>query len=408
MVGLTKGDPLPYSAGQMASTHIPVEAGGVFTYAVALNDVDGATQAWIQALPLGEYDHPVHGKIKLTPDRIARFADNVKNKVRGQDLDIDYDHKALTKEASGWVKDAEARPDGLWLAVEWTKEAAEKIKSKAYRYFSPEFTDTWKHPKGGQVFKDVMFGGALTNRPFLKDILPINLSELEEMNLDPTLEQLRVLFGLPADATAEQIQAKATELHAAATTATPVPTPVATQPNGDPVTDPAGSAPPHVPGTPAAGAATAIPVAASEPDAATVALTERLALVETALRLSETQLRLSELNTGKSVAFSPIVLDEAKTILTTAPKPVADQMLTWMGKVLDKGIVQLNEQGASNTERTPEGDADAIKQFNDEVNKLTSGDKPMEYVDAVMTVSANDPGLYKQYRNAIYLTEGAK
>ena len=133
---------------------------------------------WIQAMPLGEYEHPLHGKIEITPERIQRFAANVKAQVRGTDLDIDYDHKAKTDEAAGWVKDAEARPDGLWLAVEWTKDALTKIKNKAYRYFSPEFVDSWTHPKTKQKYNDVLFGGGLTNRPFLKDILPINMSDV--------------------------------------------------------------------------------------------------------------------------------------------------------------------------------------------------------------------------------------
>src|SRR5690606_11266953 len=44
-----------------------------------------------------------------------------------------------------------------------------------------EFVDTGKHPKTGEVHHDVLFGGGLTKRPFLKDILPINLSDLTDI-----------------------------------------------------------------------------------------------------------------------------------------------------------------------------------------------------------------------------------
>src|SRR4028119_1301519 len=91
---------------------------------------------WLQAMTLGEYQHPLHGKIQLTPERIQRFAANVKDRVRDTELDIDYDHKEKTTEAAGWVKDADARSDGLWILVEWTSDALSKIKQKAYRYFS--------------------------------------------------------------------------------------------------------------------------------------------------------------------------------------------------------------------------------------------------------------------------------
>jgi hypothetical protein len=71
------------------------------------DDESGA--AWIQALPLGTYDHPLYGTIDVTPGRVARFASNVNNKVRGQDLDIDYDHKEHSGRAAGWVTAADAR-----------------------------------------------------------------------------------------------------------------------------------------------------------------------------------------------------------------------------------------------------------------------------------------------------------
>ena len=34
--------------------------------------------------------------------------------------------------------------------MEWTAKAWEAIKSKAYRYFSPEFDDEWSDPKTGE------------------------------------------------------------------------------------------------------------------------------------------------------------------------------------------------------------------------------------------------------------------
>lgn len=145
---------------------------------VQFADSDQGAQSWIQAMPLGRYSHPFYGDIEFTPERVKNFVRSVEMNVRETELDIDYDHKATTGEAAGWVKQAEARADGLWLLVEWTKSAREKIKEKAYKYFSPEFAEEWKHPKTGAIYKDVLFGGGITNRPFLKDILPLNLSEL--------------------------------------------------------------------------------------------------------------------------------------------------------------------------------------------------------------------------------------
>lgn len=172
------------------------------------------SSSWMQAFPVGEYKHPIYGKIKMTVERARNMARNVIHKVRGIELAIDYGHDS-GGEAAGWVKSAEARNDGLWLFVEWTEEAAEGIRTGKWRYFSPEFVDEWKHPQSGEKFKDVLFGGGLTNRPFLKNILPVNLSEVLDEQ-DPTqldeggemeklLQLLREKFELADDASEDSI-----------------------------------------------------------------------------------------------------------------------------------------------------------------------------------------------------------
>ena len=45
---------------------------------------EGNATTWIQAMPLGNYKHPVYGDIDITPERVMRFATNVNNGVRGQ------------------------------------------------------------------------------------------------------------------------------------------------------------------------------------------------------------------------------------------------------------------------------------------------------------------------------------
>lgn len=194
---------------------------------VQLSEADGKSQSWVHALPFGSYKHPVFGDLNMTPEKVTAFAESVKNKVRGIDPSINYAHQG-DGEAAGWVKDAKVETDGLHLLVEWTTHAAQKIKDKAFRYFSAEFYDKWTSPTGAK-FQDVLFGGALTNRPFMKDLLPINLSEnsinyafelveainkakeneREEVEVD--LKKLCEVLGLPEGSTEEQVLAKLAE-----------------------------------------------------------------------------------------------------------------------------------------------------------------------------------------------------
>lgn len=132
----------------------------------------------INALKVGDYKHPLYGEIKVTSERLKNFAKNVMEKVRGVDLDIDYAHKSKDDKAAGWVRSAEVEDDKLWLTVEWTPAAAEAIKNKEYRYFSPEFFDKWTDSTG-TVHRDVLAGGGITNRPFMKDLVPLNFSEFD-------------------------------------------------------------------------------------------------------------------------------------------------------------------------------------------------------------------------------------
>ena len=93
MPNMAPATPLPgMTPGAMAPYVAATEPKGFWVDVanIQLND-NGPT--WLQAMPLGEYMHPKHGKITLTADRVQRFANNVKARVRGTDLDIDYDHK---------------------------------------------------------------------------------------------------------------------------------------------------------------------------------------------------------------------------------------------------------------------------------------------------------------------------
>jgi phage I-like protein len=402
---------------------------------------DAEAGSWIQAMPLGTYQHPVHGTIDITPERVAQFAANVNSQARGTELDIDYDHKAQRQDAAGWVKQADARPDGLYLFVQWTNEAISKIKEKAYRYFSPEFVDEWVHPKSGQKFKDVLFGGALTNRPFLKDIAPVNMSEViagaeapkqkEGTGMTPEqIAQLAVLLGLdPKTATAEQVLGAAA-VHPGLKANIGVTSNPPEAGNQQQQAPPAGQA-----GQPQANGQTAQQngaqgaqqaqaqqgqqqqaTAASELPSELVKLAEtnpalatfladqqkQLAVTTAALKLSETTNWVAALNEkakAKGFAFPPVFLDELQTALLDMPVKLSESKLAGaLVKLSEVGMVQLGEIGG-HTDSSRSGNVDAVKQFEDAVDKVVREDK-LDYLDATNRVASMNPKLFAEYREA--------
>ena len=374
---------------------------------VKFNDLEGDNgnaSSWIQAMPIGKYKHPIYGDIDITPERVMRFAANVNDGVRGQELDIDYDHKDKTNEAAGWVQQAEARlndpepkNNGLWVLVEWVKDAKEKILSKAYRYFSPEFDDEWTHPVSGETFKDVLFGGGITNRPFLKGILPLNLSEkfaeveTEEHNMftDEQRVALRKKFNLADDADDAAIIAAINAV-------------VETAADAD------------------AEEATADDDASEVEDAEVIELSEAehkilsenpatarlLSLLETnnkrlrELEIKETVTLLSDRFAVKKLAMPATVRDALTSVIRLSESTkVNDAVVQLMSKIAEVGFVQLGE--ADIPEHTHD-DLDATDALNARIKELQET-KKVSFGDAASMAASELGEAYAVHRENSYL-----
>jgi hypothetical protein len=386
------------------------------------------TKKWIQAMRVGNYVHPAYGELSFTQDRIKRFAASVKNKVRGIALDIDYDHKAdpaRGNEAAGWVEDAKVEGDALWLLVEWTKTAAEKIKEGAYRYFSPEFKDEWQDATG-VTHRDVLFGGGITNRPFLKDLLPVNLSELtfaentnEGKRMDP-LKELRKLHGLAEDGSQDdqlvdraksdreaatnkgfgQTDRNATT-HAPNNAAGDKPDPnkpadatqaTAVDKDGNMVT------PEDLQLSELAKTSPVIALLLSEREANN----KRLAELEAANKLQGITVKLNEYRQGNDV-IAPAVLDEAAPLLAALPIQLHDKVHKLLGAVKSSGgTVKLGEIGYTSSSTTGGTTKLAEDKVEELVNKKLSENKDMTRADAYTQVFAEDPKLFTEYQSASY------
>jgi hypothetical protein len=151
----------------------------------------------VQVLRVGKFNHPRYGAFEITTQTLTEMKSNFDKKVRGIDTAFDYFHDS-DKEASAWVNDLLLKEDGteLWAAVTWTPQAEKKLAERELRYFSPDFAFQWQDPESGQTFNNVLFGGGLTNRPFVKEMQAIvadetktgekNMTELEKAQKEIT------------------------------------------------------------------------------------------------------------------------------------------------------------------------------------------------------------------------------
>ncbi len=108
---------------------------------------DGAANAapeWVHLLPA-----PADGLVQTGDSRgpytLSPFAEIITNSFADRDaLEIDINHATFLAapnggdaRAVGWIREMQARDDGLWGRVEWTEEGAKLVTSRAYRGISP-------------------------------------------------------------------------------------------------------------------------------------------------------------------------------------------------------------------------------------------------------------------------------
>lgn len=145
------------------------------------SSADGKPRSWIMIAPIGTFQHERYGELDFTRAKLAEMKRNFDERVRHIDIALDVDHDQGA--APGWFERLELREDGLYGLVRWTPYGEKLLKEEQYRYFSPEFGD-WTDPETEQTYHNVLMGGALTNRPFLKTMGDVHLSDVQRAARD--------------------------------------------------------------------------------------------------------------------------------------------------------------------------------------------------------------------------------
>jgi hypothetical protein len=258
----------------------------------------------------------------------------------------------------------------------------------------------------------VLFGGGITNRPFLKGILPINLSEFaddgetddhqeEGTGMDPKLQ--RKLLGLPEDATDEQVTEALAKLPDDAVIGPPAPPEKETVSTGivdkDNEGEPLAASDPKI--------AEVIKLAEASTDPAVKALAELVGGLQKtvltqggALALAEaesTVLKLGQPKDGKMLSAGAQELVKAALL-----NPTQENILKLSEGMIKGGIVAAGETVTRPHEGNPDG-MSAVKKFDDLVEaKIKASDGKLDYNTSVELVANEHPQAYAEYRAASY------
>jgi len=196
-----------------------------FLESIHLGDKEKAID--IQCLRMGKFRHPWYGVLNFDQKFFNDIIRNFEADIPNPEIAFDFRHMP-DYGAAAWINKFFVEDSSLMANVTLTDRGKESIKKKEFRYFSIEYTDDYieyefneEVDENGAVIEreskishgPTALGGGLTNRPFIKGMLPVSLHEdgdvkeiqLEEIkdenlqltkevneSMEKTLEELKV------------------------------------------------------------------------------------------------------------------------------------------------------------------------------------------------------------------------
>lgn len=145
---------------------------------------DGDNVREVEMLRTGKFTHWWFGELDITRDTLKQLKENYDGGVLHRDISLDVSHMPQYG-AVAWVKElsitrrkfATGMKSVLVGKCEFTDQGVNLVKSKRFKYFSIEYDFEYQDKETGEKHGSVMGGGALTNRPFIPGMRPIQFSQ---------------------------------------------------------------------------------------------------------------------------------------------------------------------------------------------------------------------------------------
>lgn len=155
----------------------------------------------IQICMTGHWEHPWYGAFDIFVKHLTQMKQN--HRQRKGKLVVDYQHSSYSSDpdeaiAAGWATkgkplrvddfdlDGEVRK-GMWLSVDWTAKAVERIRAREYRFTSPTIEWESKDRETGEDVGTLLDSVALTNQPWIEGMEAVSLT------------RPRVFYSVPAE-----------------------------------------------------------------------------------------------------------------------------------------------------------------------------------------------------------------
>lgn len=143
---------------------------------------EGQRESWETITRVVKFDDKWYGEVEITRDMLNRMIKNFQDNVYGQDIAVDIAHNPSAG-AAGFIRELQLQSGKLRGRIEWTDFGREAVQKKGFRYFSAEYHENYSHPETGKKHGALLMGAALTTRPRVKHLDPINPERLQ-LSLD--------------------------------------------------------------------------------------------------------------------------------------------------------------------------------------------------------------------------------
>ena len=163
---------------------------------VAMVDEAGGL-TWNQIATRGTFAGHGAGVFTLDDSVFNEIIRNYRD-VDGGEVAFDFEHASEQDAASGtipvsgcpatgWIRDMQIRPAGLFTLVDFLEPAKSYVKDKRYRFVSPAIRFGAKHPVTGKPIGARLTSTALTNQPFLRGLQPLAAKDTAPVQGAPSL-----------------------------------------------------------------------------------------------------------------------------------------------------------------------------------------------------------------------------